>query len=146
MKGVARVPLRLYARTLPGMRAPGRGLRVISRGVPRARAPLRAGGLPRLGTRPLTPLARTVGATASGADEVEEITEHPYLDALDCPCPDFDGRLLLMYLTACLDAVGSAYLYPVRPSPGGRRLGSGGRSRRSTVMPMRGDRSPDRGR
>jgi hypothetical protein len=51
-----------------------------------------------------------------GEAEIEELTEHPYLQALARPNPYFDGALLMTYLATSLDVVGSAYLFPVRPA------------------------------
>ena len=102
-KGVARVPLRLYASTRLGQARPGRGLRAISRPVRPTRQ------------RYLRSLSH-VQQVVQGEAEIEEITEHPYLQALSRPNPYFDGALLITYLATSLDVVGSAYLFPVRPA------------------------------
>jgi HK97 family phage portal protein len=102
-KGVARVPLRLYASTRPGQARPGRGLRAISRTIRNSRQQY---------LRSLSHVQQVV----QGEAEIEEITEHPYLQALARPNPYFDGALLMTYLATSLDVVGSAYLFPVRPA------------------------------
>ena len=108
VKGVARVPLRLYATTGAGQQRPGRGLRSISRSVPRDRDQY---------LRQIAPsISRAVGTNVAGG-EVTEIVEHPYLEALKRPNPFFDGWSFLAYLASCLDVIGSAYFVPVRPDP-----------------------------
>lgn len=96
-KGVARVPLRLYATTGAGQRA------VRSYYRPR---PVPDGRQRYLRSRP--ELARTLGH----ADDVTEITHHPLLDALETPNPFFDKLTMFTYMVICLDAVGSAFLAP----------------------------------
>lgn len=104
-KGVARVPLRLYAATRAGQRPPGRGLREISRPATRQQ------------DRYLRSLGHVQQVVQGGA-QIDEITDHQFLDAIARPCPYFDGSLLINYLATCLDVVGSAYLYPVSAGPG----------------------------
>lgn len=103
-QGVARVPLRLYATRRLGQRPAGRGLVRIGRAVPRRRD-LYLRGL------------RGVSVHIGGAEDIEEIVEHPYVEGMHCPCPFFDGPQFLVYLATCLDAIGSAYFVPVRPGP-----------------------------
>lgn len=99
MNGVSRVPLRLYARTGPKQERPRRAYsEVVSR---RRQEHLRS--LPhmigRLGDR----------------DAIDEITEHPFIDALNHPNPFFDRELLIQHIVASMDVVGSAYFFPTRP-------------------------------
>lgn len=100
--GVCRVPLRLYARTGRNDRRPGRGLATISRSISR-------GQEKRL--RSLPYLSRTLGLE----DAIDEIVDHPLLDAFDEPNPYFDGSLLLSWIVQSMDVVGSCYLFPERP-------------------------------
>lgn len=100
MHGVSRVPLRLFATTNARQSRPRCHARRVGR---RQDAYLR-------GLR--------YGPTAVVGDaEVDEVMEHPFLEALRHPCPLWDGPMLVAYMVACLDVVGSAYLYPVRPDP-----------------------------
>jgi len=103
-RGVARVPLRLFAATRPGQKRPGRGIRNISRRVTARREQY---------VRGLSHVQQVV----QGDSEIEEITEHPFLQALARPNPYFDGHGLMMYLSLCLDVCGSAYVVPTRPDP-----------------------------
>ena len=97
--GVARTPLKLYARTSPKQARPRRSYsRVAS-----IRAERYIRSQPYL-SRALAP-----------DDAVDEIKEHPFLEALDKPNPYFDGDLLLQHIVASMDVVGTAYLYPTRP-------------------------------
>ena len=96
--GVARVPLRLYAKTTSKQARPRRSCRSVPAGRQRY-------------LRALPSLARMVGST----DEIDEITEHPLLQSFDTPNEYFDGNLLLQLIARQLDCVGSAYLYPERP-------------------------------
>jgi phage portal protein BeeE len=96
--GVARVPLRLYATTGGGQLRP----RAFAGPV----LVRRRDRLDRLASLPY--LARQMAA----ADSVDEITDHPLLDALDRPNPHFDRPGLLAYLVLCLDVVGTAYVRP----------------------------------
>jgi HK97 family phage portal protein len=98
--GVARVPLRLYCKTGPADRPARRDTSPVA---PRQEKYLRS--LPH------------VRASVARDDDVDEVREHPFLDALQKPCPEFDGQQFLEYLTACLDVVGSAYFQPIRPDP-----------------------------
>lgn len=94
-QGVSRAPLRLYATTRAGQRGPRRS----HRPVPIARE-----------RRLRDVVSRAIGPN----DDVQEITEHPLLDALDRPNPFFDLPTLLSYLVACLDVAGSAFVAPFR--------------------------------
>lgn len=97
--GVARTPLKLYARTSPRQARPRRSYsRVASLRVERY-------------IRSQPHLARALGPD----DAVDEIKEHPFLEALDKPNPYFDGDLLLQHIVASMEVVGTAYLYPTRP-------------------------------
>jgi HK97 family phage portal protein len=101
VKGVARVPLRLYAKTGQGQRRP----RCYTRKVPTHRRQY-------LQQLP----SRSVQSILNGAVDVDEVAEHPFLEALDRPNPFFDGNLFLQYLACCLDCVGTFYFAPVRPN------------------------------
>lgn len=97
--GVARVPLRLYAKTSPKQARPRRSCRAVSTGRQRY-------------LRSLPYLTRSI----ADGDQVDEITEHPLLTAItDAPNDYFDGNLLLNLIARQLDVVGAAYLYPERP-------------------------------
>lgn len=97
--GVARTPLKLYARTSPKQARPRRSYsRVASLRTERY-------------IRSQPHLARTLGPD----DAVDEIKEHPFLEALDKPNPYFDGDLLLQHIVASMEVVGTAYIYPERP-------------------------------
>lgn len=98
MQGVCRVPLKLYARTSPRQARPRRSYRRIV--SPRVQAYIRS--------QPF--LARTL----SQDDAIDEITEHPFLEAFDNPNPYFDGEILLQHIVASMDVVGTAYLFPTR--------------------------------
>jgi phage portal protein BeeE len=56
-----------------------------------------------------------VRAAMKGATQVNEVLEHPFVEALDQPNPFFDGSMLLHYFAACLDCLGKFYFYPDRP-------------------------------
>lgn len=93
---VARTPLRLYAVTRGGQARPKYcGLRAVSRKT-----------VGRLGT-----LAYTAKAMA-GAESVEEVTDHPLLDAVMKVNEDLDHQQLLVYTVMSLEIVGSAYWWP----------------------------------
>ena len=96
---VCKVPLRLYAKTSKGQSRPKRAFRSVA--STRRQAYLRS----------LPYLARTL----DDHDEVDEITEHPFLDALDSPNEYFDGVTFMQHLARSLDVVGSSYFYPERP-------------------------------
>ncbi len=100
MHGVSRVPLRLFATTNTRQVRP----RCHTRRVPSHRQ------------RYIRDL-RYGGTAAVGDAEVDEVMEHPFLEALKAPCPLWDGPMLIAYLVACLDVIGSAYLFPARPDP-----------------------------
>ena len=128
-KGVAKVPLRLYAVRRPGMNPPRRAWRPAGDEAQR-----RIRGLDRSG-RPdpraaWTGLARAIDTN----DEVDEVLDHPLLEAVAKPNPYFDRETLLQYLTASLDAIGAAYLYPERP-PGPDGFGDATHASR-TVWPI----------
>lgn len=99
-QGVARVPLRLYAKTGSGDRKPRRQYRSLSRTREKY-------------LRQLPGFRRSLG----GDVEISEIVEHQYLDALESPCPYFDGSAFIHYAVTCLDAIGSFYFVPIRPDP-----------------------------
>lgn len=93
---VARVPLRLYATTGQGQAKP----RCLHRS---------------LASKERDSLNRRVDATIlrSLADqEVDEVLEHPLLDALASCNEHFDYNLLIAYTVLCLDIVGPAYWRP----------------------------------
>lgn len=94
--GVTRVPLRLYATTSSGQARP----RCLHRAASRAT-------VDRLRRDPI--LARSM----AGSERVDEVLEHPLLDALDSPCPGFDRESLIDFLVRSLDMLGRAYLRPV---------------------------------
>lgn len=96
--GVARVPLRLYATTGKGERRPRRSVRRVS--IPEQRR-----------LRKYKYLRRSIADDV----EIDEVTEHPFLDALDAPNPYFDGNLFLQHAVVSLDVTGTSYFFPVRP-------------------------------
>lgn len=96
---VCKVPLRLYAKTSTAQSRPKRAFRPVSSA--RRNAYLRS----------LPYLSRTLDTH----DEVDEITEHPFLAAFDNPNEYFDGFSFLQHLVRSLDVVGSSYFYPERP-------------------------------
>jgi phage portal protein BeeE len=98
---VSAVPLRLYAATGRGQAAVRSycGPRPIDR---LARAHLRS----------LPYAARALAA----AEAVDEVTDHPLLDLIDAPNPEFDRPGLLHFASTCLDVVGTAYLLPEGPA------------------------------
>lgn len=105
MHGVSRTPLRLYSRTSPKQARPRRSFRrVTSTRVERY-----------IRSQPY--LSRMLASE----DAVDEITEHPFLEAFDNPNPYFDGEILLQHVVASMDVVGTAYIFPTRPiGPDGR--------------------------
>lgn len=105
-KGVAKVPLRLYAVKRPGQRAPRRSFR---RAADRLQRRIRG-----LDDRPTlsTGLSRAIDTN----DEIDEVLDHPLLESIAKPNPYFDRELLLLYTVISLDAVGSAYMFPERPA------------------------------
>lgn len=98
-EGVVKVPLRLYARTGRGQKKPRRAWRPVGESQQRH-------------LRTLPHLARTL----SNSDDVQEIVDHPLLDALERPNPFFDRPTFLAYLTVCLDVIGQAFVFPTRPT------------------------------
>lgn len=96
--GVARVPLRLYAKTSTKQARPRRSWAPVDN---RRQKYIRS----------LPNLARTI----QSSDEIDEITEHPLLAAFDSPNEHFDGNLLLQLIARQLDCIGAAYLFPERP-------------------------------
>jgi phage portal protein BeeE len=92
---VARTPLRLYAITRGGQARP----KCATKAVPRA-AKYR--------------LARLPYATKAmaGAQEVEEVTDHPLLEAVTKVNPELDFIQLLLYTSMSLDITGNAYWWP----------------------------------
>jgi HK97 family phage portal protein len=102
--GVARVPLRLYAASEAGMARPkGRDwggchpLRKTSEGRRREKW-LRA--------------SRFSPNLVRKAEEIDEVVEHPLLEAMHEVNPDFDHNALIRYTALCLDVVGAAYWWP----------------------------------
>lgn len=97
--GVARTPLKLYAKTGQKQARPRRSCsRVASLRTERY-----------IRSQPY--LARTLDPN----DAVDEIKEHPFLDALEHPNPYFDYDLLIQHIVASMEVVGTAYFYPTRP-------------------------------
>ncbi len=96
--GVARVPLRLYARTGPRDRKPRRDCRPLKR---RHEAYLRE--------------HRAYRSMIGSGDEVSEILDHPFVEALRRPNPHFDGHQFLMFLAMSLDVVGRRLFQPRPP-------------------------------
>ena len=92
---VARTPLRLYAMTRSGQARPKCATKSIGR---RTKA--------RLAT-----LGYATKAMAQ-AEEVEEVTDHPLLDAVMKVNEDLDHTQLIMYTVMSLDICGSAYWWP----------------------------------
>jgi phage portal protein BeeE len=97
-RGVARVPLRLYAKTARTQAPPRRSHRAPSIRTERY-------------IRSLPGLSRSLADDAT----ISEVMEHPFLDALDAPNDYFDGNLFLNFVCASLDVVGAAYMVPERP-------------------------------
>ena len=99
-RAVARTPLRLYA--------------VQRRGAERLRADNRR--ITRARHDRLRELAY-VRKMAQTGDEIREIPDSPFLDALANPNPHFDRNLMIQYLCLCMDIVGKFYVFPTRPDP-----------------------------
>lgn len=105
---VAKVPLRLYARTGRGQMSP------------------RFWETRRLGSAERGLLARRLEShqltrgTVSGGDEIDEIVDHtnPLLQLLARPNPYFDGNQLIQHLARSLDVIGQAHWYPESLGPG----------------------------
>lgn len=100
---VARIPLRLYDARKGGQARPKswwgpQPIGQTSRQHAKALARFKA-------------LGYTAKALA-GAEEVEEITNHPLLDAVMRVNEDLDHGQLLMYTVLSMDVVGSAYWWP----------------------------------
>lgn len=99
--GLGKVPLRLYATTGPQEVRPRRAYRPVQsdrelkylRKLPHVRRSIRP------------------------EDSIDEIVDHPILDAFNDPNPYFDSQLLIQYLSICLDVIGICYLFPERPNP-----------------------------
>jgi phage portal protein BeeE len=98
-KAVCKVPLRLYARTGAGQRKPRRSWRSVPDVRQRA-------------IRERAHFARSI----SSNDDIDEVTDHPLLDAIETPNPYFDRPTLVGFMVASLDAVGTAFLAPTRPN------------------------------
>lgn len=99
MNGVSRTPLKLYARTGRRQERPRRSCRrVVS---DRVQSYIRSQSY--------------ITRTLSQDDAIDEITEHPFLEAFDNPNPYFDGEILLQHMVASMDVVGTCYLFPTRP-------------------------------
>lgn len=98
--GVARVPLRLYAKTSTKQARPRRSCRSVPAGRQKY-------------IRSLPYLTRSI----ADSDQVDEITDHPLLTAItDAPNDFFDGNMLLQLVARQLDCIGAAYLFPERPT------------------------------
>lgn len=102
-KGMAKVPLRLYAKTSQGQKKPRRSWRPVD---DRRQKYLRG-----IGDRCHPTLSRSIGTH----DEVDEIVDHPLLQAIESPNAYFDKQLFLQFIAASLDVIGQVFLYPVRP-------------------------------
>jgi phage portal protein BeeE len=92
---VARTPLRLYAITKGGQARPKCGVKGVSRAT----------------AARLKGLSYAAKAMA-GAQEVEEVTDHPLLDAVMRVNDELDHIQLLLYTTMSLDICGNAYWWP----------------------------------
>jgi len=92
---VARTPLRLYATTKASQLRPKCAVKEVSR-----RTKDRLKGLD------------YASKTIAGAEHVEEVTEHPLLDAVMRVNEDLDHIQLITYTVMSLDIVGSAYWWP----------------------------------
>ncbi len=105
---VAKVPLRLYAKTGRGQMKPRlfecRELKPTER------------------SRLVERLWRntTMRSFVSGCDDVAEVVDcdHPLLKVLAQPNSHFDANLLIQYLVRTLDVLGIAYWYPEKVAPG----------------------------
>ena len=95
-----RLPLRLYAASGRGMSSPRRacGPRPVARHEQRR-------------LRSLEYLRRDL----AGAEDISEVTNHPFLDLLDRPDPDgyFDRTQLIDMICRYIDVVGTSYHKPV---------------------------------
>lgn len=97
--GVARTALKLYAKTGRKQARPRRSCsRVASLRTERY-----------IRSQPY--LARNLEPD----DAVDEIKEHPFLEALEHPNPYFDYDLLIQHVVASMDVIGTSYFYPTRP-------------------------------
>lgn len=108
-QAMGRVPLRLYRTTLSGTHRP-KGLRDPSY-LPLA--PVSPGEQRRL--KSLGGLARYT----KGVDAIQEVVEHPLLEAVTGVNPDWDHITLIQYTSACLDILGRAHWWmePSGPLP-----------------------------
>jgi phage portal protein BeeE len=93
--GVARVPLRLYATTTSRQARPRAYTRAVSK-VMEARF------------RKSSDYAGLV----TKAESIDEVVEHPLLDAMAEVNDDFDTNLLMLYTVLCMDITGAAYWLP----------------------------------
>ena len=100
IQGVVDTPLRLYCVTRPSDKAPRRTVCTVD---PTRRVYLQK--------------QRALATIMSGANDVHEVVEHPFIEAMNKPNPFFDGSLFIAYLAACLDCLGRFYIYPERPDP-----------------------------
>jgi phage portal protein BeeE len=101
---VARTPLRLYATTRHGQHRPKCLTKAVGR---RAEQRLRA-----------TPQnARWTKA----ADRIDEVLEHPLLQAINDVNPDWDHNALIRFSVFCLDVIGRAYWW-MEPGPRGATI------------------------
>lgn len=97
---IANLPLRLYVTTRRGEERPK---------VERAEVSANAAVFLRSLGKP--------NDRRQGHAKIEEVTQHPILDALAKPNPFFDPQSFLTYLSLCLDCLGNAYVYPTRIDP-----------------------------
>lgn len=93
--GVARVPLRLYATTHRGQARPKCGTKALHR---HHEALLRK--------------SPAFSSLLRKAVEIDEVVDHPLLEALQDVNPDFDHNALIRHAVLSLDIVGSAYWFP----------------------------------
>lgn len=93
--GVARVPLRLYATTHRGQARPKCATKALRR---HDEAQLRK--------------SPAFSSLLRKAVEIDEVVDHPLLEALQDVNPDFDHNALIRHAVLSLDIVGSAYWFP----------------------------------
>lgn len=93
--GVARTPLRLYATTKGGQHQPKCGTKSVGRL-----------------TKERLRKANYASKAMANAEEIEEVTDHPLLDAVMKVNEDLDYIQLLTYTVMSLDIVGDAYWWP----------------------------------
>lgn len=103
-RGVAATTLRLFATTKGGQHRPKCATKSIGRAT---KARLKSLEYARKSTAP--------------ADDLDEVTEHPLLDAVMKVNDDLDHTQLIMYTVMSLDIVGSAYWWPNFGAIAGRK-------------------------